>query len=121
MAAWEVVLTSNVYLAIAQRALDLAAEVASSRTSNRLDGRPRSDDPFVQVTFGEAVADLDAIEAHLDTAAREWAERPVADIPWNRRLLAVKQHATLGAKQVVDRSSFTRAAQVLHLSQSTVS
>ena len=104
VAAWAVVLTSNVYLAIAQRALDLAVHVASGRTSNRLDGRPRSEDPFLQATLGEAVAELDAIEAHLDTAAREWTERPVADIPWNRRLLAVKQHATLGAKQVVDRS-----------------
>jgi len=104
VAAWAVVLTSNVYLAIAQRALDLAAELASGRTSNRLDGRPRSEDPFVAATLGEAVADLDAIEAHLDTAAREWTERPVADIRWNRRLLAAKQHATLGAKRVVDRS-----------------
>jgi alkylation response protein AidB-like acyl-CoA dehydrogenase len=104
VAAWAVVLTSNVYLGIAQRALDLAAELASGRTSNRLDGRPRSEDPFVAATLGEAVADLDAIEAHLDTAAREWTERPAADIRWNRRLLAAKQHATLGAKRVVDRS-----------------
>jgi alkylation response protein AidB-like acyl-CoA dehydrogenase len=104
VSAWAVVLTSNVYLAIAQRALDLAVQVSSGRTSNRLDGRPRSEDPFVQAAFGEAVVELDAIEAHLDTAAREWTERPVADIPWNRRLLAAKQHATLGAKGVVDRS-----------------
>ena len=91
MSAWAVVLTSNVYLAIAQRALDLAAAVSSGRTSNRLNGRPRSEDPFVQAVLGEAVAELDAIEAHLDTAAREWTEQPVADIPWNRRLLAAKQ------------------------------
>ena len=104
VSAWAVVLTSNVYLAIAQRALDLAAAVASGRTSNRLDGRPRSEDPFVQAVLGEAVAELDAIEAHLDTAARQWTEQPVADIAWNRRLLAAKQHATLGAKRVVDAS-----------------
>jgi len=104
VSAWAVVLTSNVYLAIAQRALDLAVQVASGRTSNRLDGRPRSEDPFVQAALGAAVAELDAIEAHLDVAAREWTERPIGDIQWNRRLLAVKQHATLGAKQVVDAS-----------------
>ncbi len=104
VSAWAVVLTSNVYLAIAQRAFDLAVQVASGRTSNRLDGRPRSEDPFVQAAFGEALVELDAIEAHLDTAAREWTERPIADIPWNRRLLAAKQHATLGAKRVVDRA-----------------
>jgi alkylation response protein AidB-like acyl-CoA dehydrogenase len=104
VSAWAVVLTSNVYLAIAQRALDLAVQVSSGRTSNRLDGRPRSEDPFVQAALGAAVAELDAIEAHLDTAAREWTGRPIGDIPWNRRLLAVKQHATLGAKQVVDAS-----------------
>jgi alkylation response protein AidB-like acyl-CoA dehydrogenase len=98
------VFTSNVYLAIAQRALDLAVQVSSGRTSNRLDGRPRSEDPFVQAVLAETAAELDAIEAHLDTAAREWTEQPVADIPWNRRLLAVKQHATLGAKRVVDSS-----------------
>jgi alkylation response protein AidB-like acyl-CoA dehydrogenase len=104
VSAWAVVLTSSVYLAIAQRALDLAVQVSSGRASNRLDGRPRSEDPFVQAVLGEAVAELDAIEAHLETAAREWTEQPVADIPWNRRLLAVKQHATLGAKRVVDSS-----------------
>jgi alkylation response protein AidB-like acyl-CoA dehydrogenase len=104
VSAWAVVLTSSVYLAIAQRALDLAVQVSSGRVSNRLDGRPRSEDPFVQAVLGEAVAELDAIEAHLETAAREWTEQPVADIPWNRRLLAVKQHATLGAKRVVDSS-----------------
>jgi alkylation response protein AidB-like acyl-CoA dehydrogenase len=104
VSAWAVVLTSNVYLAIAQRALDLAVAVSSGRSSNRLDGRPRSEDPFVQAALGDAVAELDAIEAHLDTAAREWTEQPVADIPWNRRLLAAKQHATLGAKRVVDSS-----------------
>lgn len=104
VAAWAVVLTSNVYLAIAQRAFDLAVEVASGRASNRLDGRPRSEDPFVQAGLAEAVAELDAIEAHLDAAAREWAERPEADVRWNRRLLSAKQHSTQGAKRVVDRS-----------------
>jgi len=104
VAAWALVLTSNVYLAIAQRAFDLAVEVASGRPSNRLDGRPRSEDPFVQAGLAESVADLDAIEAHLDAAAGEWTQRPEADIPWNRRLLSVKQHATQGAKRVVDRS-----------------
>jgi len=104
VAAWAVVLTSNVYLAIAQRAFDLAVEVLSGRRSNRLQGRPRSEDPFVQAGLAESVAELDAIEAHLDVAAREWTERPEADARWNRRLLSAKQHATQGAQRVVDRS-----------------
>ena len=104
ISAWAVLLTSNVYLAIAQRALDEAVRAATGRTGNRFPDRPRSADPLVQTELAESVVDLDAIEAHLDTAAGEWARRPVADIAWNRRLLAVKHHATLGAKRVVDRA-----------------
>jgi alkylation response protein AidB-like acyl-CoA dehydrogenase len=44
------------------------------------------------------------VEAHLDAAAREWTDRPVADIAWNRRLLSVKQHSTRTARAVVERS-----------------
>ncbi len=63
MSAWAVVLTSNVYLAIAQRALDLAVQVASGRTSNRLDGRPRSEDPFVQAAVLRALGSADFVSA----------------------------------------------------------
>lgn len=104
VAAWAVVLTSNVYLGIAQRAFDLAVEVTASRSSSRLGGKPRIEDPFVQAGLAQSVAELDAVEAHLDAAARDWTDRPVADTAWNRRLLSVKQHATRSARDVVGRS-----------------
>lgn len=104
VAAWAVTLTSNVYLGIAQRAFDLAVEVASGRPSARLEGKPRIEDPFFQAGLAESVADLDAVEAHLDAAAQEWTDRQVADVAWNRRLLSAKQHATRTARSVVERS-----------------
>jgi alkylation response protein AidB-like acyl-CoA dehydrogenase len=104
VSAWAVVLTSNVYLGLAQRAFDLAVEVASGRPSNRLGGKPRAEDPFVQAGLAESVAELDAVEAHLDAAARDWMDRPIADIAWNRRLISVKQHTTRAARSVVGRS-----------------
>jgi len=104
VAAWSVVLAANVYLSAAQRAFDIAVEIGAGRTGQRLDGRSRTDDPLIRAGLAESVADLDAIEAHLDSAAREWTERQVADAAWNRRLLSVKQHTTRTARAVVGRS-----------------
>lgn len=104
VSAWAVLLTSNVYLGIAQRAFDEAAAALAARPSERVGGRPRSEDPVHQVELAESVVELDAVEAHLDLAARQWAERPVADLAWNRRLLAAKHHATQVAQRVVQRS-----------------
>lgn len=103
-AAWSVVLSANAYLGAAQRAFDLAVEISAGRTGKGLDGRPRTEDPLTQAGLAESVADLDAVEAHLDSAAREWTEKPVADAAWNRRLLSVKQHTTRTARAVVARS-----------------
>lgn len=103
VAAWSVVLTANVHLGVAQRAFDLAVEVGASHTSPRLDGRPRTEDPVLRAGLAESVADLDAVEAHLDAAAHEWAERPVADAAWSRRLLSVRQHTTRTARTVAAR------------------
>jgi len=115
VAAWSVVLASNVYLSAAQRAFDLAVEISAGRTSKRLDGRSRTDDPLIQAGLAESVADLDAVEAHLDSAAREWTERQVADAAWNRRLLSVKQHTTRTARAVVGRSLETIGARPVRL------
>ena len=104
VAAWSVVLAANVYLSAAQRAFDIAVEIGAGRTGQRLDGTSRTDDPLIRAGLAESVADLDAIEAHLDSAAREWTERQVADAAWNRRLLSVKQHTTRTARAVVGRS-----------------
>lgn len=104
VAAWAVVLVSNVYLGIAQRAFDLAVQTAAGRPSARLEGKPRLEDPFLQATLAQSAAELDAVEAHVDAAAAQWTKQQVADIAWNRRLLASKQHATRTARSVVERS-----------------
>ncbi|MFT3899376.1 MAG: acyl-CoA dehydrogenase family protein [Gordonia sp. (in: high G+C Gram-positive bacteria)] len=102
VAAWALVLTSNVYLAIGQRALDLAVAASGGRSSAKLGGEPRLNDPFIQSVLADAVIELDGIEAHVDAAARKWSDDPVGSAAWARRLQAAKVHATTGAKKVVD-------------------
>jgi len=114
VAAWALVLTSNVYLAIGQRALDLAVASVSGRASAKLGGEPRSQDPFVQSVLADAVAELDGIEAHVDAAATQWTENPQGSAAWGRRLQSTKLHATTGAKRVVDLSLQVIGGRALH-------
>lgn len=113
VAAWALTLTSNVYLGIGQRAFDVAV-AATGRPSARLGGAARGSDPLVQAALADAVVELDGIEAHLDTTAREWTDNPRASIAWGRRLQSVKLHATLGAKRVVDSSLQLVGGRALH-------
>lgn len=100
--AWATLLTANVYAGIARRALDLAVEAAQERVSTRRGGRARAHDPYVQWTVADAVIELDGIEAHLDTATREWATGSPSGLAWTTRLFSAKVHAVEGAKRVVD-------------------
>lgn len=102
--AWAVVLTANVYLGVAQRAFDLAVEAVAGRAASGPGGNSRIGASRGQAGLAESVADLDAIEAHLDAAARDWTDRPVADAAWKRRLLSVEQHTSRAARSVVGRS-----------------
>ncbi|MCX5043502.1 acyl-CoA/acyl-ACP dehydrogenase [Aldersonia sp. NBC_00410] len=113
VAAWALTLTSNVYLGIGQRAFDTAV-AATARPSAKLGGAARATDPLVQAALADAVVELDSIEAHLDTAAREWTQHPHGSIAWGRRLQSAKQHATIGAKRVVDASLQLVGGRALH-------
>lgn len=113
-AAWALTLTSNVYLGLAQRAFDVAVESVTGRASARLEGAPRSSDPLIQGVLADAVVELDAIEAHLDLTAAAWTSDPTPSLAWGRRLQSAKQHATTGAKRVVDSALQIVGGRGLH-------
>lgn len=113
-AAWALTLTSNVYLGLAQRAFDVAVEAVSGRSSSRLGGAPRAQDPLVQSALADAVVELDAIEAHLDATAAAWTATPTPSLAWGRRIQSAKQHATSGAKEVVDSALQIVGGRGLH-------
>lgn len=90
ISAWSAVLTAAAYLGTAQHAFDLAARASADRPGT-----------WSASGLAESVADLDAVEAHVEVAAREWTDRPVADTGWNRRMLSVREHT---ARTVAGRS-----------------
>jgi alkylation response protein AidB-like acyl-CoA dehydrogenase len=104
VAAWAVVLTSNVYLGAAQRAFDLAVEATADRVAAKFAGGPHANGYSAGASLAESAADLDAIEVHLDAAALEWTDRQPADSAWSRRLLSVRRHTTRSARGIVSRS-----------------
>ena len=104
VAAWAVVLTSNVYLAIAQRALDLAAQVASGpdkQPARRVPAQRGPVHPGHLRCGGRRTRRDRGTPGHGGRGVDRAAGRGP---PRKRRLLAAKQHATLGAKRVVDSS-----------------
>ncbi|WP_019630157.1 acyl-CoA dehydrogenase family protein [Actinomadura atramentaria] len=101
--AWAEVLFSSVYYGIARRALDLAVASAKRRPSVKL-GRPVAHDPYVQWSVAEGTVELEAVLAHLERVADDWAAGVDHGDAWPVKLVAVKYHATESAKRVVDHA-----------------
>lgn len=100
-AAFEL-LVSSVYAGIGERAVQLAAESALSRTSARLGGRPLAEDPDVRSSLAEAAILQDGQLPPLLELARDVDAGVDHGRAWFPRLVGAKVRTTRTARAVVD-------------------
>lgn len=125
MLVWALTLISNVYVGIAERALDLAVEHARHRTSIAIpNGGAFAHHPLVQQQVAHMHLELDAARAVVDRLARDWVEGVDHGARWPVQVFAAKWRAATAAMTVVDAacdvvggSSFRRGAELERLSR----
>ena len=100
--AWAEPTFGHIYMAIAQRARDLAVAGACKKTSVALGGRTMAWNPMIQYAVAEMDMELDAIRAHVGSIAEEWSAGVGHGGLWPAKLVSAKHRAVEGAKKVVD-------------------
>jgi alkylation response protein AidB-like acyl-CoA dehydrogenase len=98
------ILLAAVYAGIAHRAVALAAEAAARRTSLKLGGAPRSDDPDVRRRIASAALLDDGIDPQIRSLARDVDERVDHGRWWFAKASGLKVRVTEQAKAVVDQA-----------------
>ena len=98
------ILLSAVYTGIGQRALELAVEAATKRTSAKRGGTPKSEDPDTRWKIADAAIALDAILPQLHAIADDVDARVDRGDAWFRALVGLKLRATETARFVVDQA-----------------
>ncbi|MHA7207982.1 acyl-CoA dehydrogenase family protein [Arthrobacter sp. MDT1-65] len=89
-------LIAAVYLGIADRALDLAAQALTRRRSMVAD-RPLADDPVLRNTLAAAAMQRTAAEAQLRAVVQDLDARTDLGSAWFPRLVTLKTHAVEAA------------------------
>jgi alkylation response protein AidB-like acyl-CoA dehydrogenase len=124
MLIWALTLIANVYVGIAERALDLALEHARHRTSIAIPNGTFAHHPLVQQQVARMHLELDAARAVLDRLARDWVDGVDHGARWPVQVFAAKWRAATAAMTVVDAacdvvggSSFRRGAELERLSR----
>lgn len=95
------VLLASVYTGIARRALELAVQAASARTSKKT-GLAYSQDPDIRWRIADMALAYDALPPELDSISRDIDERADHGGAWFSLLSGVKHRAVTMAKKVVD-------------------
>ena len=99
---WALTMISNVYVGIAERALELAARAARSKTSIALDGRTMAHNPMIQHQVAEMWIELDGAAAALDMLATDWVNGVDHGPTWDLKLFAAKHRTSSIARRVLD-------------------
>jgi alkylation response protein AidB-like acyl-CoA dehydrogenase len=94
---------ASIYVAIAERAIDLAVAGVKKRSSLALT-RSLAYHPVVQHEIAAMQIEFEGISAHADRIASDWTNGAVFGDSWPMKLVAMKQHCVEGAKQIVDRA-----------------
>jgi alkylation response protein AidB-like acyl-CoA dehydrogenase len=100
--AWAEPTFGHIYMAIAQRARDLAVAEVRQKKSVALAGRSMAWNPMIQHAVAEMDMELDAIGAHIARVAEEWSAGANHGGLWPAKLVSAKYRAVEGAKRVVD-------------------
>ena len=124
MLVWAVTLIANVYVGIAERALEIAVEEAARRTSIAIPRRSLAHHPLVQHQVADMYLALDAARSCVDAVGRDWVCGVDHGAMWGTKVLAAKWQATVAANRVVDLacevvggSSYRRGTELERLSR----
>ncbi|GAA2887762.1 acyl-CoA dehydrogenase family protein [Pseudonocardia halophobica] len=102
MQVWALTLIANVYVGIAERALELAVAHVRSRTSIALPRGTFAHHPLVQQQVAAMHLELSAARAQLDALARDWVTGVDHGPLWGVQVLSAKWRAAHAAMRVVD-------------------
>jgi len=124
MQVWAVTLIANVYVGIAERALEIAVGQANRRTSIAIPRGAFAHHPLVQHQVADMYLILDGARSCVEAVARDWVERVDHGPMWGPKVLAAKWRATVAANRVVDLacevvggSSYRRGTELERLSR----
>ncbi|MPY92657.1 MAG: acyl-CoA dehydrogenase [Acidimicrobiia bacterium] len=102
MNIWALSLIGNVYLGIADRALELAAASARSKSSVAIPRGLYAYNPFVQHQLAEMYLELDAASATVDRLVEDWLAGTDHGARWGAQIVSAKWRAVTAARRVVD-------------------
>ncbi|UCE03729.1 MAG: acyl-CoA/acyl-ACP dehydrogenase [Candidatus Latescibacterota bacterium] len=102
--AWALLGFGNVYLGLARRAFDLTTTSLQKKTSVSLSRGELKHHPGLQHDVAEMALELERIEPHLESVARDYSEGVDHGHAWGPKIVAAKCAAVEGAWRVVDMS-----------------
>lgn len=102
MDIWALPLMANVYLGIAERALELAVESATTKRSVAIPRGAYAFNPMVQHQLAEIYLELDAARAVVDRLIADWESGVDHGDMWGAQIVSCKWRAVEAAKRVVD-------------------
>jgi alkylation response protein AidB-like acyl-CoA dehydrogenase len=102
MAMWPLSLIATVYLGIADRALELAVQSATRKSSIAIPRGAYAYNPFVQHQIAEMFLELDAASATVEMFVADWTAGVDHAEAWTPKVYAMKWRAVEAAKRVVD-------------------
>jgi alkylation response protein AidB-like acyl-CoA dehydrogenase len=124
MFIWAGTLIANVYVGIAERALELACGEATSKTSIGLGGRAMAHHPLIQHHVAAMHLELDAARKVLDRISHDFVTGVDHGPAWSIEVFAAKWRAATAAIKVVDLAcevvggaSFSRRHELERLSR----
>ena len=94
----------NIYLGLAQRAIDLAVASVKTKTSLAQLTRTMAYHPEVQHNVAEMVLAFDAASALVERIADDWVNGVDHGGLWPSKLVSAKYNAVEAAKKIVDRA-----------------
>src|SRR5262245_25783240 len=102
MLMWALPLIAAVYVGIAERALELAADGARRKRSVALERGAYAYHPMVQHQIADMYLELDAAQATVDRFVNDWVAGADHGDAWVSKVYSMKWRAVEAAKRVVD-------------------
>jgi alkylation response protein AidB-like acyl-CoA dehydrogenase len=102
MLMWALPLIASVYVGIAERALELAADGARRKKSVAIERGAYAYHPMVQHQIAEMYLELDAAQATVDRFVDDWVAGADHGDAWVSKVYSMKWRAVEAAKRVVD-------------------
>jgi alkylation response protein AidB-like acyl-CoA dehydrogenase len=102
MNVWALGLIASVYLGIAERALELAIESATTKASVAIPRNTYAHNPMVQHQIAEMYLALDPARSLVDRLTDDWTNGVDHGAMWGAQIVSAKWNAITAAKRVVD-------------------